>query len=84
MSYLKQNLIAFDQMVNTLFRGWADETLSARCYRKRNNGRGWLFTYRAINLLFFSQDDHCKRSYDHEQERLQLPPEYRIIEEILP
>lgn len=33
--YLKQVLIALDQLLNTLFKGYADETLSSRAYRLR-------------------------------------------------
>lgn len=32
----KQVLVALDQLVNALFGGWADETLSSRCWRKRD------------------------------------------------
>ena len=36
----KQVLVALDQLVNALFGGWADETLSSRCWRKRDK-TGW-------------------------------------------
>jgi hypothetical protein len=40
--YLKQVLIALDQLLNTLFKGYADETLSSRAYRLRvERGRVW-------------------------------------------
>lgn len=32
-AYWKQVLIALDQLLNTLFRGYADETLSSRAWR---------------------------------------------------
>lgn len=44
--------IAFDQLVNTLFGGWADETISSAAWRKRNEGNGWrVFALR--NRLYF-------------------------------
>ena len=33
MTYLEKLWIAFDQLVNTAFGGWPDETLSSRCWR---------------------------------------------------
>lgn len=37
--YLKQVLIAFDQLINALLGGWADETLSSRAWRHYVKGR---------------------------------------------
>jgi len=80
---MRQTLIAIDQTVNTLFYettsgvkiwGFADESISARSYRLRNVG--WPWQYRAIDLLFFWQDSHCKSAYVSEQIRSQLPKEY--------
>ena len=68
---LKQIAIALDQLVNTIFGGWADETLSARLYRTRSPFR------KVIDLLFFFDKDHCHTSYLSEIKRAQLPPEYR-------
>lgn len=33
-----QIAVAFDQLVNTLLGGWADETLSARAWRHKLDG----------------------------------------------
>ena len=71
-----QVLIAIDQFFNTLFAGYADETLSSRIYRHASKGkRVWLYNF--VNLLFFWQDDHCKEAYESEMNRTQLPPEFR-------
>lgn len=72
---MKQVLIAIDQLLNTLCFGYADETLSARAYRLRNDG--WFWQYKMINMVFFWQYDHCEGSYLSELERRQLPVEYR-------
>jgi hypothetical protein len=72
MRWLLQVLIALDQLVNALCGGWADETLSAHAHRA-----SWYWRKRAINALFFWQDDHCRGAYSAEVERRQLPPMYR-------
>jgi hypothetical protein len=71
----KQVLIAFDQLINTLFNGWADETFSSRCWRWHRDGkRSWPMYL--VNALFFSKC-HCLDSYVSERERAHLPPEMR-------
>ena len=72
-----QFLIALDQLVNTLLDGWADETLSARCFRHRNKTKRWFICYKTLNAVFFWQADHCLESYDSELKRKQLPKEYQ-------
>jgi hypothetical protein len=70
---IKQVLNALDQLANTLFGGFADETLSARCHRE-----GRKTAVRVIDMLFFFwETDHCKQSYQSEMLRLQLPKGYR-------
>lgn len=70
-----QVLVAIDQLLNTLVGGYADETLSARAYRRYLRGKPWCA--RVINVLFFWQDNHCKTAYESELADRQLPPEYR-------
>lgn len=74
---MKQFLIGIDQLINTVFGGWADETLSARCHRCSYYSYKWAIAKMLINMVFFWQDDHCAESYTSEVERFQLPPEYR-------
>ena len=83
--YPQQLFIAADQLVNALIPpldgtvSWADETLSARCYRAHRDGRilGKLFM-RPIDLLFFWQGPgHCRNAYIKEFERKNYPDEYR-------
>ena len=74
-----QVLIALDQLLNALLFGYADETLSARCYRAHRDGKvfGKLFM-RPIDLLFFWQGPgHCKNAYIKEFARKNYPEEYR-------
>ena len=70
--------VALDQVINTLAGGWADETISARAYRRARQGiRKWEIIEKAINGLFFWQQAHCRSSYLNELERLHMPPAYR-------
>ena len=73
---MKQVLIAFDQVANTLLGGFADETLSSRAYRLRHR-MPYKFYHWFIDLLFFFDPDHCRMSYESERLRLQMPPELR-------
>lgn len=66
-----QVLIAFDQLVNTLLGGWADETLSSRAHRTSPK------IAKAIDILFWFDKNHCEGSYLMEQRRSQMPPELR-------
>ena len=81
----EQVFIALDQLANALpppidgTVGYADETLSARCYRAHRDGKimGKLFMP-LIDLLFFWQGPgHCKNAYIKEFERKNYPDEYR-------
>lgn len=74
--YLKQVLIALDQLLNTLFKGYADETLSLRAYRLRVE-RGRVWPERIIDTVLFFDDNHCEESYISEVQRRQLPPSLR-------
>ena len=69
----KQILIALDQLGNALLGGYADETISARSWRNREQ-RPWLVKF--INWLF-NDPRHCQDSYESELRAAQLPAEYR-------
>lgn len=80
-----QVFLALDQLANVLpppidgTVGYADETLSARCYRAHRDGKmlGKIFM-RPIDLLFFWQGPgHCKNAYIKEFSRQNYPSEYR-------
>lgn len=74
-----QMLVAVDQLINafTWLRedgfGMADETLSARAYRLRNQHP---LLMRTIDTIFFWDKDHCLSSYVMELHRKHLPPIY--------
>lgn len=83
-AYCEQVFLALDQLCNALIPpidgtvSYADETLSARCYRAHRDGKffGRLFM-RPINLLFFWQGPgHCMKAYIKEFDRKNYPTEY--------
>jgi hypothetical protein len=83
-AYGEQVFIAVDQLANALIPpldgtvSYADETLSARCYRAHRDGKlfGRLLMG-PINLLFWWQGpDHCMHAYTKEFERKNYPTEY--------
>lgn len=70
--------VALDQLgnvfVSCLFRekAWADETLSAHAWRWQIEGtRKW--PRRVIDAMLFWQDEHCRKAYESEKSRTQLP-----------
>jgi hypothetical protein len=76
MSRVFEVLVAVDQLANAVLGGWADETMSARCWRLRAQmPYSWLRA--AIDRLFFWQSSHCQSAYESERLRSQLPVEYR-------
>lgn len=76
-SWLWQNLIAIDQLANTLLGGMADETLSSRAYRAevKNKIFGRIFRPLIDTIMFFDKD-HCFNSYVSELQRRHLPREF--------
>lgn len=74
---MKQFLIALDQLAGTLFGGYADETISARVWRESKKSRKWEIARKAIDTLFWFDNQHCFSSYLSEFERNQLPKEYK-------
>lgn len=80
----KAILIALDQLINTLFGGWPDETFSSRCWRWSKNGkRDWPRKYIDTVAGWFKDENHCRESYESERVGRQLPPELRPGKETL-
>ncbi|WP_341649922.1 hypothetical protein [Thauera humireducens] len=65
----------------TLGAGSPDETLSAAAWRTEQDGKALGHIFRpAIDWLFaalFDDLDHCRKSYESERMRSQLPGNYR-------
>lgn len=75
--YLWQNLIAIDQLANTLTGGWADETISSRAFRMRHESKWWATARVLIDLLFLFDPNHCEAAYQSEKQRIHSPIELR-------
>ena len=59
-TYLWNILEATSQWLNALLGGNPNITISASAYLNRHK-RPWV--YKAINALFFRQEDHCRDSW---------------------
>lgn len=74
----KAILIALDQLLNTIFNGWPDETFSSRCWRwSRDGKRDW--PRKLVDGILFWDKNHCRESYESEREGRQSPPELRRV-----
>lgn len=61
--YFTKVAILLSQTANVLlFNGNPDVTVSARAFANREK-RFWGILYRAINLIFFFQNNHCMLSF---------------------
>lgn len=77
MTWLRNVLIAVDQLANAVLGGYADETISARCWRLRKKRR-WAVMRAVIDAAFRPiERDHCRLSFESEQDRKQMPQAYR-------
>ena len=74
-TYLLNILISFDQLVNVLFLGQPNETLSSRAWRCKDVSSFWKFMRKLIDTIFFWQKDHCYYSFIAEVERHQITTE---------
>ncbi|AHX01173.1 hypothetical protein M316_0108 [Nitrincola phage 1M3-16] len=96
LKYLRQIFIAVDQLVNCLIYsshdkehygygwGYADETISARCWRLRETTWFWRGMQEALDILFFwDKGLHCYLSYMAEWDKHQLPSHYKDAPEAL-
>jgi hypothetical protein len=71
-------LVAVDQLANAILGGYSDETMSARCWRLREQ-QPYARLRLVIDWLFFWQPNHCESAYKSERLRSQLPAEYRGV-----
>ena len=74
-----QILVAYDQLINAIFMGWADESVSSRSYRKslENPCFNCEWSQKLIDKIFFFDPNHCEEAYKSERDRLQMPPALR-------
>ncbi len=74
-----QVLIAFDQQLNAILFGFADETLSSRAWRAYTNGRMFGLIFKPIIDFITFNPEHCKQAYEAELKRRQLPHDFRDL-----
>lgn len=69
-NYWTNLLIATSQAVNTVLGGYPDEMLSSRAYREQ-----WYVLQFFIDWFFsfFGQEDHCRKCYEREKQRIDSP-----------
>lgn len=80
-----QCLVSWDQALTTTTltilrfweKAWADEPLSCRAHRCRLEGKPKLAAFIDTLMALFGDDDHCRKSFENEKLRKQLPPEAR-------
>ncbi len=65
--YLLRVAIALDQLVNSIFGGYPNETLSGRAWRKGvlRGLPGWSLIRKLIDLIFFLQPNHCRFVFEY-------------------
>ena len=62
--YLWNNLIAIDQLFNTIFGGAPDETISSRSGKMQD--KRWYFKALCMFLNLF-ETEHCKKSIEKDE-----------------
>lgn len=68
--------LAIDQLINTYFKGYPDESLSSRAWRWEQKGkRSW--PRKTIDALLFFDKNHCQEAFQSERTGRHLPPEAR-------
>ena len=73
-----QILVGIDQLVNAILGGYADETLSSRCYR--NAQKYWYakLGQKILDLIFLPFGrEHCKQAYESELNNKHLGEDYQ-------
>lgn len=68
--------ISFSQLLNAVFGGHSNETLSSRSWRYQHKNKTWMQVRRLIDgafLLFFRERNHCYEAYLWELRRKQRP-----------
>jgi hypothetical protein len=83
--YFKNLAIGFDQFVNCVFGGYADETMSSRLYRLSVSDSNFAIFGKTmviiLDLVFLWQGkNHCQKSYEWDKAKMDLPESMRKTE----
>jgi hypothetical protein len=77
---IKATLIALDNLVAAVIWGYPGLTISAQMYRWELQGkRSW--PRKLVDLIFWFDPDHCRKSYENEVAGLRLPRDMRKVVE---
>jgi len=76
--YILRVLVAFDQLINAVFGGYPDETISARWYRLQNKVA---LAYWGCKLLWLIETDHCYKAYLSTINQKYVQPTERTVNE---
>lgn len=81
----KNILLSLDQFGNVLLLGSADETISARSYRKGTleGKRGWRWMQKFVDTLFWFEPNHTEKAYHAEMARCHMPEQYQAMDETM-
>lgn len=80
-------LIAIDQLMNAIFWGYVDETISSRAHRCSSFSKKWRFVETVIDRIFFFDKHvtssgevirHCRLSYLGELAGEHLPKSFQV------
>jgi len=76
--YIFTNLSMLSHVLNTLTGGSRFYTFSARTYycSQMLELKNWNYIEKAINALFFWQDEHCKGEFEKERHQRWAPYKY--------
>lgn len=72
LTYFRRLFVALDQLVNVIFGGEEDETVSSRIAKDRRRGRK--FACVLCKILDWIDPDHCEKSI--ERDRGKRPGQY--------
>ena len=71
--YFYQLWLVANQFINAVLGGYADETISARCYRE-----GRKTACKILDAIYFWQKAHCRSAFQNELARKHLPSVYNV------
>lgn len=58
-------LVALDQLLNTLFNGYPDETISSRAAKAKKRGAAWGCIL--CKILDWFDKDHCEKYIEYDE-----------------
>lgn len=71
LKWIYNILIGIDQLINAIFGGDPDETISSRL-GKNMHRRGWTRLANFVDHLFFWQENHCFGAIEHDEGKNQV------------